>query len=213
MNDRNDGSSPARDRRRSSQVLREFKDTHTGERVALGELRDALGDRAFGVLLFIFSLPNLVPNIPGMSALFAIPLIFLSWQFFYGRPTPWFPSWLSERSFSREDFVRALDRGLPYLERFEKLLRPRQPWLFSWPGERALGLACLILAVVILLPIPLGNFLPSVSTAIIGLAVVERDGQAALIGLVIGIVAAVIVSGVVLAGIEFMLLLLERAFA
>ena len=111
MNDPNDGSSPARDRRRSSQVLREFKDTHTGERVTLGELRDALGDRAFGVLLFIFSLPNLVPNIPGMSTIFAIPLLFLSWQFSYGRPYPWFPRWLSQRSFLREDFIGALARG------------------------------------------------------------------------------------------------------
>jgi len=213
MNDPNDGSSPARDRRRSSQVLREFKETHTGDRVALGELRDALGDRAFGVLLFIFSLPNLVPNIPGLSTLFAIPLLFLSWQFTYGRPTPWFPTWLSERSFLRSDFIGTLERGLPHLERVERLLRPRLPWLFSWTGERILGFACLFLSFIILLPIFLGNFLPSVAIALIGLAIVERDGQAALIGLATGVVSVMIVSAVLFAMVQGFILLLERAFA
>jgi len=213
MNDPNDGSSPARDRRRSSQVLREFKDTHTGERVTLGELRDALGDRAFGVLLFIFSLPNLVPNIPGMSTIFAIPLLFLSWQFSYGRPYPWFPRWLSQRSFLREDFIGALARGLPSLERVERLLKPRMAWLFSWPTERGLGLSCLALAFIILLPIPLGNFLPSLAIALIGLSIVERDGIAALIGIATGIVATIVVSGVVLAGIEITILLFERVLS
>ena len=39
--------------RRTSQLLREFVASHTEPRITLGALRDALGDRGFGVLLFI----------------------------------------------------------------------------------------------------------------------------------------------------------------
>ncbi len=48
--------------RRTSALLRDFVAGATGPRVSLGALRDALGDRGFGVLLFIFALPNLDPR-------------------------------------------------------------------------------------------------------------------------------------------------------
>jgi hypothetical protein len=45
--------------RRTSQLLRDFVASHTEPCISLGALRDALDDRGFGVLLFIFALPTL----------------------------------------------------------------------------------------------------------------------------------------------------------
>jgi hypothetical protein len=186
---------------RTSQLLRDFVASETGPRISLGALRDALGDRGFGVLLFVFAFPNLLPhNIPLVSAVLGLPLILLAAQLTYGRHKPWFPSWLAERSFPRLGFTAIVMHALPYLERAERLLKPRLTGLLSWTGERFIGIALLVLAIALTLPIPFGNFLPAFAIAIVGLALVEKDGVAVLVGLGVG-VASLIVIGVVVGGL------------
>jgi hypothetical protein len=195
-------ATPRQRPRRTSHLLRDFVTSHPEPRISLGALRDALGDRGFGVLLFIFALPNLVPvNIPLLSAVLGLPLVLLAAQLTYGRHKPWFPRWLTRQSFPREAFANVVLRSLPYLEGAERLLRPRLAVLLSWTGERLIGLAILILALVLFLPIPFANWLPACAIAIIGLAIVEKDGVAVLVGLAVGVaslaVAAAVVTGLV----------------
>jgi hypothetical protein len=193
--------------RRTSHLLRDFVTSHPEPRISLGVLRDALGDRGFGVLLFIFALPNLVPvNIPLLSAVLGLPLVLLAAQLTYGRHKPWFPRWLTERSFPREGFANVVLRSLPYLEGAERLLRPRLTVLLSWTGERLIGLAILILALVLFLPIPFANWLPACAIAIIGLAIVEKDGLAVLVGLAVGVASLVVAAAVVIGLIKAFLL-------
>ncbi len=190
--------------RRTSQLLRDFVASETGPRISLGALRDALDDRGFGVLLFVFAFPNLLPhNIPLVSAVLGLPLVLLAAQLSYGRHKPWFPSWLAERSFPRLGFTAIVMHALPYLERAERLLKPRLTGLLSWTGERLIGIAIFVLAIALTLPIPFGNFLPAFAIAIIGLALVEKDGVAVLVGLGVGvgslIVIAIVVGGLIAA--------------
>ena len=194
--------------RRTSHLLRDFVTSHPEPRISLGVLRDALGDRGFGVLLFIFALPNLVPvNIPLLSAVLGLPLVLLAAQLTYGRHKPWFPRWLTERSFPREGFANVVLRSLPYLEGAERLLRPRLAVLLSWTGERLIGLAILILALVLFLPIPFANWLPACAIAIIGLAIVEKDGLAVLVGLAVGVASLAVAAAVVIGLVKAFLLL------
>jgi hypothetical protein len=205
-------AAPAPNGRRTSVLLREFLSQHHEPRVSLGALRDALGDRGFGVLLFIFALPNLIPvNIPLLSAVLGLPLVLLAAQLSYGRHKPWFPHWLTHRSFPHHAFVSVVERALPGLERTEMLLRPRLSFLLSWTGERIIGLAVLILALVLTLPIPFGNWLPACAIAIVGLAIVEKDGLAALVGLAVGAVSLLVAGTVVLGLIKAFLLLFGLA--
>jgi hypothetical protein len=199
---------------RTSDLLRDFIASKRGPTITLGALRDALDDRGFGVLLFIFALPNLVPlNIPLLSAVLGLPLVLLAAQLSYGRHKPWFPEWLTRRSFPRLGFAAVVMHASPYLERAERLLRPRLMGVLSWTGERLIGIALLILAVTLTLPIPFGNWLPAFAIAIIGLALVEKDGLAVLVGLAIGI-ASLVVAGAVVAGlIKALLLLFAGVFA
>ena len=91
--------------RRTSVLLREYMASLDVPKASLGSLRDALGDRGFGVLLFIFALPNLIPvNIPLLSAVLGAPLVLLAAQLTYGRHKPWFPHWLARQSVSRQNF-------------------------------------------------------------------------------------------------------------
>jgi hypothetical protein len=197
--------------RRTSQLLRHFVVSHTEPRISLGAFRNALDDRGFGVLLFIFALPNLVPvNIPLLSAVLGVPLVLLAAQLSYGRHKPWFPDWLTSQSFPREGFVAVVNRALPFLERVEKLLRPRLTVLLSWTGERLVGIAILILAVVLTLPIPFANWLPACGIAVFGLAIVEKDGVAVLVGLALGIASVIVAATVVIGLVKAFLFFLER---
>jgi len=165
-------------------------------------------------LLFIFALPNLIPvNIPLLSAVLGAPLVLLAAQLTYGRHKPWFPHWLARQSVSRENFEAVVRRALPHLERAEELLRPRLPALLSWTGERLIGVALLVLTVVLALPIPFGNWLPAFAIAIIGLAIIEKDGLAVLVGFAVGAASLVVAGAVVIGIFKALLLLVSAAFA
>jgi len=188
--------------------------SQTTSHVSLGTLRDALGDRGFGVLLFIFALPNLVPvNIPLLSAVLGLPLVLLAAQLSYGRHKPWFPDWLEQQSFPRLGLAAVVGKALPSLERVERLLRPRLTVLLSWTGERLVGIAILILALVLTLPIPFANALPACAIAIFALAILEKDGLAVLVGLAVGAFSLVVAATVVIGLLKAFLFFLETAFA
>jgi hypothetical protein len=173
----------------------------TRERIRISDLFDALGDRAIGALMFVFAVPNVVPVPPGVSAVLGTPLIFLAAQLMTGRP-PWLPGVVARRSLSRDDFARLMDRVLPWLMRGEKLLRPRLGVWVRPPVEYLVGAVCLLLAVVLVLPIPLGNTLPALAISVLALGVLERDGLWVLAGTVAAVIAGVVVSGVVLAMVK-----------
>ena len=134
-----------------------------------------------------------------------VPLVLLAAQLSYGRHKPWFPDWLTSQSFPREGFVAVVNRALPFLER-----RPRLTVLLSWTGERLVGIAILILAVVLTLPIPFANWLPACGIAVFGLAIVEKDGAAVLVGLALGIASVIVAATVVIGLVKAFLFFLER---
>jgi hypothetical protein len=179
-----------------SQLLRQLADDTSRDRIAVGDLLHALGDRATGALLFIFAFPNIFPVPPGTSAILGAPLVFLAAQLTFGM-RPWLPGIISRRSMARTDFHGMLRRVLPWLERAEKLLRPRISVLALPPCEYAIGLVCLLLALVLVLPIPLGNMLPALSISLLALGLLERDGFAIATGVVAATASAVLVSGVI----------------
>jgi len=168
------------------------------ERISIGDLLAALGDRATAALLFIFAFPNVLPTPPGTSTVLGAPLVFLAAQLMLGR-APWLPAFLARRSMSRADFASLVKRIVPWLLRAESLLRPCLGALARPPMEHLIGLASLLLAVVLVLPIPLGNVLPALAISLLALGVLERDGVWVLTGIGVTGAAVSVVSGVVFA--------------
>lgn len=195
-----------------SVVLFELAHDTGRERVSIGDLLGALGDRAIGALMFIFAVPNVLPVPPGVSTILGTPLIFLSAQLMLGM-RPWLPAVVTRRSFSREDFATLVRRVVPWLTRAEKLLRPRLASLARPPMENGVGLVCLLLACVLVLPIPLGNTLPALAISLLALGVLERDGLWILGGIAASAVAGTVVSGVVFALVKGALYLFTQAFS
>jgi hypothetical protein len=167
----------------------------------VADLLSALQDRALGALMLIFALPNVLPTLPGTSALLGAPLIFLSAQLCLGM-RPWLPGFIGRRSISRGQFAALVARAVPWLARAERLLRPRFGVLTRQPAQYGLGLVCLLLSIVIFLPIPLGNMLPALAVCLIALGLLGRDGVCVLLGLLAALAAVGLVWGVLYALFE-----------
>ena len=175
------GDDPPQEDLRLSTILRAILRT-TQERITVGEIIDAFGHRAFGALLFVFAIPNLLPLPPGSSTVLSLPLLLISPQLVIGTRTLWLPRGLDRRSVRRADLAKAFAAILPRLERVERLMAPRLGFVFGSVGDRLIGLVCLALALVLVLPIPLGNLLPAAAIAGLSLGMTQRDGLIALIG-------------------------------
>ncbi|MGE0665143.1 MAG: exopolysaccharide biosynthesis protein [Sphingomonadales bacterium] len=192
-----------------SEVLSQIAADHPCERISIADIMARLDDRAFGALMFIFAVPNAVPTPPGTSLLLGAPLVFLSIQLAIGRSTPWLPKLISQRSLLLADFTRIVARVAPLIARAERLMRPRLSLLATRPFDQLMGVICLLLAVVIFLPIPLGNMPPAIAICLFSLALLERDGAAYLVGLTTALLSIVLVSGVVYGAIVSLIFLLS----
>ncbi|SMC43819.1 exopolysaccharide biosynthesis protein [Rhizobium sp. RU36D] len=196
---------------RLSEILDSIALDTARERVSVADIFSAMGDRAFGALILIFAIPNVFPTPPGTSAVTGAPLVFLAAQLMLGQ-SPWLPKIIANRSMTREDFASIVTRISPWLARGERMLRPRLKFLVYPPVEYLTGLICLILAIVLTLPVPLGNILPALAICFFSFGILERDGVCILIGGVISVVAMVVVSGVVFAMVKAAMLLLAAAW-
>ncbi len=197
-------------RRPLSTVLRRMTAEPSRERVSVRDLFAALGDRALAALLFMFAVPNVIPSPPGLSTVLGVPLLFLSAQLLLGRKA-WLPDFIARRSMLRVDVEVLMGRVLPWLERAEKLLKPRFSGLALPPMEYALGCTCLMLAVILVLPIPLGNNPPAFAIALIAPGFLERDGLWVLAGLCFTALSLTVVSGVVLTIVKAVTVLVTTA--
>lgn len=172
-----------------SEVLRDISDDPEVE-VTLGEVIDHFGGRAFGALLFVLAIPNLLPLPPGSTTILGAPIAILAPQLALGVRAPWLPRFVDNRPLKRAWLKQAYDRVAPTLQRIEKVSGPRLTFLFDpWP-QRLIGVACTALAFVLILPIPLGNIMPSIVIGLFGLSLVQRDGVLALIAYALTAISA-----------------------
>jgi hypothetical protein len=189
-------SSPAV--RCTSEALLDFARDFKGDRVHLRELDKVLEDRSFGFLLLIFALPNVPPlAIPALSTVTGIPLAVVALQLMWGMPRPHLPQWLANWSLPHARFLLLVEKLTPGLRRVERVMRPRWNGLQTPVFERLVGGICLVLAVVLILPIPFGNAPPALGVALIGVGMIGKDGAFMTGGAAIGIAALALVGGVV----------------
>lgn len=197
----NAGMNAAGGRPPLSDVLRTLANDANRERISIRDLIDALGDRALAALMFVFALPNVIPTPPGTSSVLGAPLIFLTAQLALGRK-PWLPDFVCKRSISFDDFRTLVRRVAPWLQRAERLLRPRATRLAVPPMEYVVGLVCFVLSVILALPIPLGNIPPALAICFMALGILEQDGWWIVAGFIATVVAVAVVSGVLFAMFE-----------
>lgn len=196
----------------ASAVLDDFLNHDHGARIALGDLVGILGDRAFGALLLILSIPNILP-VPGLSTATGLPMLLIGAQIAAGRDRPWLPRRLAALTLDRDAFLRVIAKAKPHVDRLERHLRPRLPAMTAPTAERLLGVAVMILAGILALPIVFGNQPPAFAIALIALGLIEKDGAFVIAGLVAGLIAIVIVAAVLFGFGQAGMLIFDKLFS
>ena len=167
-------------------------------RLSLGEIVEQFEDQGgLGHVLFVLTLPVLLPLPPGTSMVLALPLLVVAPQIVAGRVRLWLPRWLAGRTVNRQAFVKLIRRILPLLERMEALGRPRLLVLTGHLGTRLVGVAATVIALVLVLPIPFANLFPALALGLFALGLTRKDGLLVLGGYaLLGLAALVIALGV-----------------
>ena len=129
-----------------------------------------------------------------LSDRLGLPLILVSAQMAYGGERAWLPQFIMNRSISAEQFRKVMDWSMPRLIRIERVIRPRYWPFWHRQGEIIIGSLTLLLAIIITLPIPLGNWPPALAIAFISLALSERDGVMLAIGVFLSVAAVAIIT-------------------
>lgn len=170
-----------------SEVLIELKASLTAEKVCIDDLLKALHERGFGFLIFIFALPAALP-LPGLGVnlIIAMPLVFLTVQQAMGRHTIWIPTWMKSKAINRETFEGIVDKAIPFVEKFEYLVRPRLGFITQGVFSVLIGIFGLLMALSICIPLPLTNTVPAMGIACMAIGVIMRDGLAVIAGAVFG---------------------------
>jgi hypothetical protein len=186
---------------RTSTLLRDFSNAITRERVSVGEIVAALGDRGLGVLIAIFAIPNMLPAmVPFGNVVIGIFPLMFAVHLAFGADRLMLPASIARRSVSSKSLKTLIPRVADVLSWFERLLKPRFPAVTGPHLERILGVLCVVLALITMVPIPFAHNLPALALVLIGLGLIERDGLAMLIGAMIGVIGTLIY-GLVLFGV------------
>ncbi|MCZ8193549.1 MAG: exopolysaccharide biosynthesis protein [Brevundimonas sp.] len=160
--------------------------TRIGERpaaeVSLEELVHAFGERGFGALLLLLGLISaVICTIPGTTTVLGLPMLILGAQLLFRHDELWLPSWILKRRIDRAAFCAAAARVMPHLKRVERFSRPRLKFMSSDLAESLIGLACVIWAAVLMLPLVGFNLFPSLFVAAFGFGLLQRDGVLVII--------------------------------
>ena len=183
------------DTRPFSQVIEDIG-AKNDPKLYIGELINAFGERGFGATLLFFGLLNMVFGaVPGTTTVLGAPMLLIGLQLLTRRDQLWMPRWLLARAIERATYREAVSKVLKPLRKVERLARPRLEVMTNELSEILIGVAIVLIAAVLMLPIPGGNFVPSFIMSMFGFGLLQRDGLAVLVGW--AAVALVAMGGVV----------------
>ena len=170
-----------------SELLEDLVEAFPGDSTSVGELIDQLDSRAHGVLLLVLALPMCIPNIPGISTIFGVLMLAPALQLMLGSRRLWVPERVRRWRVDCNALRRTFQVATPTLRRLEKLIKPRWSRLTRFPVTILVGLQTLLMALILILPIPFANWPPGITVAMTALALLQRDGVLMLMTIPAGI--------------------------
>ncbi|MDP0501966.1 MAG: exopolysaccharide biosynthesis protein [Verrucomicrobiota bacterium JB022] len=160
------------------------------QELKLGMLVDRVGEKGFGMLLVLLALPSALPiPAPGYSTPFGIMLALLAVQMIGGRHVPIFPERFRKMKINRKLADNMLKFAASFFQRIEFMIKPRMKWIGGKVGKSLMGWLVLIMACLMILPIPYTNTFPAMVIFLLGIGLMEEDGLFSLFACVIGFFA------------------------
>ena len=160
------------------------RQSRSGENVTLGDAFEHAGARMHGAAILLMALPECIPlPIPSIGAILGVPLITVSAHMaLYGERGN-LPA--NARSIALpQQMIEMMSRYIIGPLRYvERISRPRLSRLAS--HERLIGIVCVLMSLLLLLPIPLMNALPAIALVCLSWGLVQSDGLFVGVGVVI----------------------------
>jgi hypothetical protein len=147
------------------------------QHLTLGDILADTSQRGFSLVIALLVLPFLFPMPPGLAGPFGAACLLLSVQMVLGRRSPWLPKRIARYKFPRP-FAQLLLRNLQRLTKvLEKITRPRLAKIAHNPLTwRVSGFCISWLTLLLMLPIPFTNPIPTVGILLLVVATIESDG-------------------------------------
>jgi hypothetical protein len=180
-----------------SRIVAEVALRCPGEEITLGDMAEAFGDRAFGLLILLLCLPSLLPL---MASVFGTPMLILGVQMGLGRRVPKLPGFIARRSIKRSDLLRLSGASSGWLKKIEHYVKPRPGFFTSPIGDRLFGWLTAYVALMLILPGPGTNGPPAFGNIVMALGLVEHDSRVVGLGMaltLVGCVFATVVLGLI----------------
>ncbi len=159
----------------------------TALRLTLRELLQLHGEASGAVLLMLMALLSTAP-IAGAGTVLSLGIFALAWAWLRGHDSPQLPDKLASLRLNETWTRRCLHSLAWTYERAERWLRPRWTGLSHARARFWWALWIALMAVLIFLPLPLGNVLPGTSLMLLSLGWLFRDGLALLVSAATGAV-------------------------
>lgn len=187
----------------SVELNRYFLEEERSPKVTLADILTLAGERVFGFLFIVLSLPSALPiPAPGYSIPFGILMFVLAVQLIFGAKVPWLPQKMMKSSMKLEMVQNFLKKGLPWLQKIEAISKPRMTYMCkSIIGRLLIGIAIALMSISMMIPIPGTNTLPAMSIFVIAFGLQEDDGFITLGGLVISLLALILSTSIIIAAI------------
>jgi hypothetical protein len=175
-----------------------------GDGLTVGELVDRVGDRGFGLLLLVLSLPSALPvPAPGYSVPFGILLLILAGQMLAGRVQPAFPRRFQAVRLSNATAQRLISGTAWIFRKLEWIIRPRMRWAGARAGRILMGVLVALMSLLMMIPIPMTNTAPAFVIFLIGIGLTEEDGLFAIGACLVGALAVLLYAALVWAMIVY----------
>jgi hypothetical protein len=170
----------------TSAVLQDLADNAPADQFTIRWLLWRLNRHGFGIVILLLAI---VGMLPGICVLAALLLLIPAFEMIAGRARPIFPSRLADRPLPIQYLTSAVHRAVPVLRQVEKAVHPR--WVVPPEiAKRIVGIAVVLMAILLVTPIPMIQVIPASIIATIALAYIEDDG----VLLAIGVACALAVS-------------------
>jgi hypothetical protein len=174
------------------------------ENVTLATVLDKLGRDGFLLFAVFLTLPFMMPvSIPGVSTVFGAVILLIGLSVMKNR-RPRLPDRFMKRAFPAAKVCMALQKGMVWLHRLERISRPRLSRLSQGPVMARLnGFMLVIGALLLMAPfglIPLTNTLPGLAILFLSVGILQRDGACILLGYLANLVTVLYFTQLITAG-------------
>jgi len=163
------------------------------DRVSIGDMVEAFGNRSYGPFLLVPALIEETPigSIPGVPTAIAAVIALFAIQMLWGRKQMWLPAFVKRRAVDAEKVEKASAKLRGVAAFMDRWFHGRLEVLTRGAAVRVAAAACILLACTVppLEVLPWASSLPMLAIASFGLALLVRDGALMIAATILSLAA------------------------